>query len=243
LQPGGALRGFGRAGKNFAEAYAPAVRADQDLRKSTALMNINLANAQRAENMGLGKEAMTYTNQAIAAGKEASKAERELAYKKAELNINAAKAFRPPSGRAGGAGAGKPNPTIYSIEAIAADLKQKHANDPEWTPEKIKAEAVGEYNRQTKAGTSGTVASVVKEARKSVDDHLAVSQTRFKKFANEKFDGDQNKAKQFLYDQALEGYPPNMYIPKPGSSGGGGTPAPAGGGGGAPELPPGFVRQ
>jgi len=74
LEPGGALRGAGKAAKNFVAAYAPAVRADQDLRKSTTLMNINLANAQRAENMGLGKEAMAYTNQAIAARKEAGKA-------------------------------------------------------------------------------------------------------------------------------------------------------------------------
>jgi hypothetical protein len=106
LQPGGALRGAAKGLKNFTEAYAPAVKAKQDLRRSTTLMNINLANAERAENMGLGKEAMAYTNQAAAAKKEAGKAERELALKEAELNINAAKAFRPPS-KGSGAGSGK----------------------------------------------------------------------------------------------------------------------------------------
>jgi hypothetical protein len=124
LQPGGALRGLGRAGKNFAEAYAPAVRADQDLRKSTALMNINLANAQRAENMGLGKEAMAYTNQAIAARKEAGKAERELAEKEARLNIDAAKAFRPPSKGSGAGGASKtPKVAEQNYANILADLQ------------------------------------------------------------------------------------------------------------------------
>jgi hypothetical protein len=135
LQPGGALRGFGRAGKNFAEAYAPAVRADQDLRKSTALMNINLANAQRAENMGLGKEAMAYTNQAAAARKEAGKAERELALKEAELNIKGATAFRPPSGRGSGAGGAnklQPNDRIAAeISDKIAAIEQKDPKDPQ----------------------------------------------------------------------------------------------------------------
>jgi len=134
LQPGGALRGLGRAGKNFAEAYAPAVRADQDLRKSTALMNINLANAQRAENMGLGKEAMAYTNQAVAAKKEAAKAERELAEKEARLNIDAAKAFRPPSKGSGAGGAGKlqPNDRITAeMSDKLIDLQNTRPNDPQ----------------------------------------------------------------------------------------------------------------
>jgi len=109
LEPGGALRGAGKAAKNFVAAYAPAVSADQDVRKSTTLMNINLANAQRAESMGLGKEAMAYTNQAIAARREAGKAERELLQKKAELDLRGATAFRPPS-RGSGAGAGGAKP-------------------------------------------------------------------------------------------------------------------------------------
>jgi hypothetical protein len=239
LQGGNAMRGFGAAAGSLGASAADIEQAQQVAQDHMMQAKMNLTSLQRNEKLGLRKEARadyaSLQNNLIAADKNDILGTTNAGNMLAKL-ASANKV-------SGGAGAGKPNPTIYSIEAIAADLKQKHANDPEWTPEKIKAEAVGEYNRQTKAGTSGTVASVVKEARKSVDEHLAVSQTRFKKFADEKFDGDQNKAKQFLYDQALEGYPPNMYIPKPGSSGGGGTPAPAGGGGGAPELPPGFVRQ
>jgi len=239
LQGGNAMRGIGAAAGSLGASAADIEQAQQVAQDHMMQAKMNLTSLQRNEKMGLRKEARadyaSLQNNLIAADKNdilgTTNAGNMLAKLASANKIS------------GGAGAGKPNPTIYSIEAIAADLKQKHANDPEWTPEKIKAEAVGEYNRQTKAGTSGTVASVVREARKSVDDHLAVSQTKFKKFADEKFEGDQNKAKQFLYDQALEGYPPNMYLPKPGSSGGGGTSAPAGGGGGAPELPPGFVRQ
>jgi hypothetical protein len=132
LEPGGALRGAGKAAKNFVAAYAPAVSADQDVRKSTTLMNINLANAQRAESMGLGKEAMAYTNQAIAARREAGKAERELLQKKAELDLRGATAFRPPS-RGSGAGSG-PKPkfdedTGAMINQII-DLKRNPKADP-----------------------------------------------------------------------------------------------------------------
>ena len=151
FQPGGALRGFGRASKNFVEAYAPAVRADQDLRKSTTLMNINLANAQRAENMGLGKEAMAYTNQAIAARKEAAKAERELAEKEARLNIDAAKAFRPPAKGSGGAGGGEKE---YQMAArvYKADLKRQF---PNMSPEELDARALQKYQNFKSAGTAG----------------------------------------------------------------------------------------
>ena len=135
LQPGGALRGLGRAGKNFAEAYAPAVRADQDLKKSTALMNINLANAQRAENMGLGKEARAYTDQAIAAKKESARAARELAEKEARLYVDAAKAFRPPAGKgsgAGGAGKLQPNDRVTAeMSDKLIELENKNPNDPQ----------------------------------------------------------------------------------------------------------------
>jgi hypothetical protein len=240
LQGGNAIRGFGNLAGTVGDEAIKMKTADRAEKRAIASMDFNIKKAKRDESLGMYKNAAGSTQKAIEDQRERNKQSlKQLEVQKGAFS-DLAKASKETGRPGAGAGAGKPNPTIYSIEAIAADLKQKHANDPEWTPEKIKAEAVGEFNRQTKAGTSGTVASVVKEARKSVDDHLAVSQTKFKKFADEKFEGDQNKAKQFLYDQALEGYPPNMYLPKPGSSGGGGG---GGGGGNTPPPPSGFVRQ
>jgi hypothetical protein len=165
LQPGGALRGFGRAGKNFAEAYAPAVRADQDLRKSTTLMNINLANAQRAENMGLGKEAMAYTNQAIAAKKEAGKAERELAEKEAKLNIDAAKAFRPPSkGSGGGAGSAKEFQFATDTYLPLVQANPKYENLP---LKEQKAVAYGLYQSSRPGVTAGATVKSEEDANKA----------------------------------------------------------------------------
>jgi len=165
LQPGGALRGFGRAGKNFAEAYAPAVRADQDLRKSTTLMNINLANAQRAENMGLGKEAMAFTNQAIAAKKEAGKAERELAEKEAKLNIDAAKAFRPPSkGSGGGAGSAKEFQFATDTYLPLVQANPKYENLP---LKEQKAVAYGLYQSSRPGVTAGATVKSEEDANKA----------------------------------------------------------------------------
>lgn len=137
LQPGGALRGFARGAKNFTEAYTPAVKANQDLKRATTGMNINLANAQRAENMGLGKEAMAYTNQYIAARREAGKAERELLQKDAELNIKGATAFRPPS--RSGAGAGGPKRKFDEDTAAMIDQVVDLKGNPRADPNVIKA--------------------------------------------------------------------------------------------------------
>lgn len=169
LQPGGALRGLGRAGKNFAEAYAPVVKADQDLRRSTAIMNINLANAQRAESMGLAKEAMSYTNQAIQARKEAGKAERELLQKKAELNVSAAKAFRPPAKGAGGAG-GRPKPfDILNEAALAYKKDPSDANRMRLEAAQEAAGAVYPGTAPAQVGATAAADKALKSARISSD--------------------------------------------------------------------------
>jgi len=190
LQPGGALRGLGRAGKNFAEAYAPAVRADQEMRKSTALMNINLANAQRAENMGLGKEAMAYTNQAAAARKEAGKAERELALKEAELNINAAKAFRPPSGKGAGAGgAGKKDKYAEEYYAQEKAFARMKPTDEGYEQAKIELEAARKAVERLKTSDIGSnkaaaaAATLTGSQNRKLSDHMSnfTNSTAYKK--------------------------------------------------------------
>jgi hypothetical protein len=193
LQPGGALRGLGRAGKNFAEAYAPAVRADQDLKKSTALMNINLANAQRAENMGLGKEARAYTDQAIAARKESARAGRELAEKEARLYVDAAKAFRPPAGKGAGAGGTKRKFDEDTGDMIGQiiDLKRNPKADPNVIADlEAKVKARTDYKKSVrdvgpgKADLEGNKLDVV-SADKAADAWGNMSMASKKSFAAE----------------------------------------------------------
>lgn len=203
LQPGGALRGLGRAGKNFAEAYAPAVKADQDLRRSTATMNINLANAQRAENMGLAKEAMSYTNQAIQAKKESAKAERELAKAEAELNVSAAKAFRPPAKGAGGGAGGKPKPfDILNEAALAYKKDPSDAN-------RMRLEAAQESAQMVYSGTAPAQVG----AQTAADKALAkVRYTKgFKDWAKSNYGGDMMEAEKAFIASQKAGTLPKIF--------------------------------
>jgi len=234
LQPGGALRGLGRAGKNFVEAYAPAVRADQDLRKSTALMNINLANAQRAENMGLGKEAMAYTNQAAAARKEAGKAERELALKEAELNLKGATAFRPPSKGSGGAGGGQKE-YVYATQKYLPKIKAMYPTMP---PDQQEAAAYQLYQQNKSAGLEGA------NVRANSAENLKAQEN----FNNELNYGVSAAAKAYRAADKAGNEPErqrlrNQIAKEQGYTLPDGAPANSGGGGGAgnaPPLPPGF---
>ena len=125
LQPGGFLRGLGKAGKNFAESYAPAVKADQDMRKSTALMNINLASAQRNEKLGLVKDAQVDYAQANKNRIEADKAARESYKQESDAFANIARAAKP--SKASGTGAGGPKPpkvAEQNYNNILEDLRQ-----------------------------------------------------------------------------------------------------------------------
>jgi len=189
LQPGGALRGFGRAGKDFAQAYAPAVRADQDLKKSTALMNINLANAQRAENMGLGKEAMAYTNQAIAARKDAGRAERELLQKKAELDLKGATAFRPPSRGSGAGGAGKKDKYAEEYYAQEKAFAKMKPTDEGYDQARIELEAARKAVDRLKTSDIGgnkaaaAAATLTGSQNRKLSDHMSnfTNSTAYKK--------------------------------------------------------------
>lgn len=118
LQPGGFLRGLGKAGKNFAESYAPAVKADQEMRKSTALMNINLASAQRNEKLGLVKDAQADYAQASKNKTDADRAARESYKQESDAFANIAKAAKPSkaSGAGGGAKAVKVNEQLAAAE-------------------------------------------------------------------------------------------------------------------------------
>jgi hypothetical protein len=158
VQGNNLARGIGNASAGFAQAYAPAIKANQDLKRSMASLNINLADAQRQENLGNAKGAIAAEDQArrdradiLRATTAKDKAIGDLAASGVRLNT-------PRKGAGGAGGAGKPNPTIYSIEGILGGLTEEHAGDPAWTPAKLKREAVAEFNRQTKQGTAGVEA-------------------------------------------------------------------------------------
>jgi hypothetical protein len=234
VQGNNLARGIGNASAGFAQAYAPAIKANQDLKRSMASLNINLADAQRQEKLGNAKGAIAAEDQArrdradiLRATTAKDKAIGDLAASGVRLNT-------PRKGAGGAGGAGKPNPTIYSIEGILGGLTEEHAGDPAWTPARLKREAVAEFNRQTKQGTAGVEAKQLEAWDKEFATKKNLSPTRFKKMVDEKFGGDEAAAERDFRQRKINNLPTDMYtFSKDRVSGGSGANA-------APALPPGF---
>jgi hypothetical protein len=234
VQGNNLARGIGNASAGFAQAYAPAIKANQDLKRSMASLNINLADAQRQEKLGNAKGAIAAEDQArrdradiLRATTAKDKAIGDLAASGVRLNM-------PRKGAGGAGGAGRPNPTIYSIEGILGGLTEEHAGDPAWTPARLKREAVAEFNRQTKQGTAGVEAKQLEAWDKEFATKKNLSPTRFKKMVDEKFGGDEAAAERDFRQRKINNLPTDMYtFSKDRVSGGSGANA-------APALPPGF---
>jgi hypothetical protein len=64
LEGGNAVRGLLKGAGTFGTSYSEAVRADQAQKRALQNMQINLADAERKEKMGLNKEAIASANQA-----------------------------------------------------------------------------------------------------------------------------------------------------------------------------------
>jgi hypothetical protein len=92
LQGNDPMRGLGAAGAAFASSYAPALAAKRRADQSFTEMNINLAKAQRAEKMGLLKEADAY--------EQAAEKNKIDAYKAETASRKLAVEFIPPGLRA-----------------------------------------------------------------------------------------------------------------------------------------------
>jgi len=205
------IRGLGQAGGAFAQAYAPAIKANQDLKRSMASLNINLADAQRQENLGNARGAIAAEDQArrdradvLRATTARDKAIADLAASGVRLNM-------PRKGAGAGAAAPKPNPTIYSIEGILEGLKEEHADDPTWTPAKLKREAVSEYNRQTKTGTAGVEAKQLESWDKELETKKTLSPTKWKKLVKDQFGGDEAAAERDFRQRKINNLPTDMY--------------------------------
>jgi hypothetical protein len=231
VQGNNLARGIGNASAGFAQAYAPAIKANQDLKRSMASLNINLADAQRQEKLGNAKGAIAAEDQArrdradiLRATTAKDKAIGDLAASGVRLNT--------PRKGAGAGGAGRPNPTIYSIEKIEARIKEEH---PEWTPAQVGKEAVSEFNRQTRQGTAGIEAKQLEAWDKELATKKNLSPTRWKKLVDEQFAGDEAAAERDFRQRKINNLPTDMYTFGKDRVGGGGANA-------TPALPPGFVR-
>ena len=148
------LRGVGEASGEFADAYAPILKADQDLQRSMIGMRINLADAERKENIGAFTQARTAADAARRSNDAAEAARGKKAMDVANLAARMASTVKP-TGTGGAGGAGK-EPKFneaalkFNIEDMLNREKPKEGESPKAFEARIKAAAVAKTATQIK---------------------------------------------------------------------------------------------
>jgi hypothetical protein len=147
-------RGIGEASGEFADAYAPILKADQDLQRSMIGMRINLADAERKENIGAFTQARTAADAARKSNDAAEAARGKKAMDVANLAARMASTVKP-TGTGGAGGAGK-EPKFneaalkFNIEDMLNREKPKEGESPKAFEARIKAAAVAKTATQIK---------------------------------------------------------------------------------------------
>jgi hypothetical protein len=147
-------RGVGEASGEFADAYAPILKADQDLQRSMIGMRINLADAERKENIGAFTQARTAADAARRSKDTAEAARGKKAMDVANLAARMASTVKP-TGTGGAGGAGK-EPKFneaalkFNIEDMLNREKPKEGESPKAFEARIKAAAVAKTATQIK---------------------------------------------------------------------------------------------
>lgn len=157
LQGPNFMRALGGAGTAFADSYKGALAANQSAKMSIAQMNINLANGQRAEKLGLVKDAMGSYQAAKKNKIDAYKAKQEADYKALRGLAYAERAAQPPKAAA----AAKPSAQSEGVTIYAKSLMAK---DKTLTQDDANALALEKYNQQKAAGLPGVQAAVTGRA-------------------------------------------------------------------------------
>jgi hypothetical protein len=227
------IRGLGAAGSEFASTYGQALQADRSEKRALANMEFNLADAQRKERMGMTRSAVAAAAEAQKNQKDANAAHLNKLKYQGELAGKAATAAKPY--RAAGAGANKPNPTIWQVEQLAAQIRNEHKD---WSPERVNAEAVTQFNQQTKGQPS--VAKTYADAAKDFRSYTTLNRTKVKKIVEDRFGGDEEAYKEDYIGRYMQGLPTDIYTPKGKPSG---APVASVGGSKTPPPPSGFVTQ
>lgn len=123
LQPGGTIRGLGAAAGSLGGSYAKLAEADAAEKRAIQSLQFNIADAQRKERMGLGREAIGAADQARKDQADINRAHIEKLRAQATIAARVAQAAKP-TGQGGGAGKG---PKIN--EQLAA-AEVDYENDP-----------------------------------------------------------------------------------------------------------------
>ncbi len=227
-QPGGFIRGLGGAGAAFGETLGKAKEADRAEKRALASMQLNLADAQRKERMGMTKSAIDAATQAQKDKREANKAHIAKLQAQGLIAGRAAQAARPTAQK--GASQPKLNEQLAAAE-IAFENNPTEAN-------KKNVVALRRAVSQTKdvgPQRAGLMAGQTFASASAVVQRAVQSQALFDDEYKEGLaSGDPDKQAAAL-DRLTRAQMKRQGVTPPGA--GGGSPFIAT----TPALPPGFV--
>jgi len=209
VQGNNLARGIGNASAGFAQAYAPAIKANQDLKRSMTSLNINLADAQRQESLGNAKGAIAAEDQArrdradiLRATTAKDKAIGDLAASGVRLNTP-----RKGAGGAGGAGKKDKYQEIYYAQAQA--FAKMKPTDAGYEQAKIELEAAKEtVDRLKTSDMGGNRAAAATNTLNAIQNRKIIDEmadyrnsTEYKKA---KARGEGDTAYNAMYDKKVE---------------------------------------
>jgi hypothetical protein len=125
-------RAFAGAGAAFGDEYNRALKADKAEKRSLALVQFNIADAERKERMGLFKEGRAAADRAVTENQAAEKARFDKTSAVAEMLAKGMTATKPPAKKTGDAGTKFPQVDRQTavMQDELVDLQVNNPNDP-----------------------------------------------------------------------------------------------------------------
>jgi hypothetical protein len=137
------IQGLAAAGGKFAGAYGDVLKQDKAEKRALASMQFNLMDAERKEKMGLTRDAIALNQEAEKDYRAAQKAKSDKRFALVTAISKGAPAFKVPTPPRP-VRATQPNNANVQLDNLTADIA---AQNPSWSPTKVKAEATREQIR------------------------------------------------------------------------------------------------
>ena len=169
------IQGLAAAGGKFAGAYGDVLKQDKAEKRALASMQFNLMDAERKEKMGLTRDAIALNQEAERDYRAAQKAKSDKRFALVTAISKGAPAFKVPTPPRP-VRATQPNNANVQLDNLTADFA---AQNPSWSPTKVKAEATREQIRLKSGVPAAKVraetADADRDARRLVESEKALA--------------------------------------------------------------------
>jgi hypothetical protein len=172
------IQGLGAAGGRFAGAYGDVLKQDKAEKRALASMQFNLMDAERKEKMGLTRDAIALNQEAEKDYRAAQKAKSDKKFALVNAISKGAPAFKVPTPPKPTRPT-QPNPANVQLDNLIADTA---AQNPSWSPTKVKAEATKEFLKLKSgvpaANVRAEVADLDREQRRLTEAEKALKNVK-----------------------------------------------------------------